>query len=94
MLLHSDQENKVFKISHLHASGNCWSIKELCYIKNQLNDNETYVGNICVNQFIGIDTGNLFAGLKRIAKDDQANANAKEYHKEFIQAYDSFHINT
>ena len=23
MLLHSDQENKVFKISHLHASGNC-----------------------------------------------------------------------
>ena len=50
-------------------------IKELCYIKNQLNGNKTYVGNVCVNRFIGIETGNLFAGLKRIAKDDTANAN-------------------
>ncbi len=50
-------------------------IKELCYIKNQLNGNKTYVGNVCVNQFIGIQTGNLFAGLKRIAKDSSANAN-------------------
>lgn len=51
------------------------AIKELCYIQNQLNSNETYVGNVCVNQFIGIDTGNLFAGLKRIANDNNANAN-------------------
>jgi hypothetical protein len=51
------------------------AIKELCYIENQLNGNKTYVGNVCVNQFIGIDTGNLFAGLKRIAQDDTANAN-------------------
>lgn len=51
------------------------SIKELCYIENQLNGNKTYVGNICVNRFIGINTGNLFAGLKRIAKNDLANAN-------------------
>ena len=50
-------------------------IKELCYIKNQLNGRETYVGNICVNQFIGIQTGNLFEGLKRIAKDNSANVN-------------------
>jgi len=50
-------------------------IKELCYIENQINHNKTYVGNICVNRFIGIETGNLFAGLKRIALDDQANAN-------------------
>jgi hypothetical protein len=51
------------------------SIKELCYIKNQLNNQKTYVGNVCIKKFIGIDTGNLFAGLKRIAKDDTANAN-------------------
>lgn len=51
------------------------AIKELCYIKNQFNGNKTYVGNVCVNQFIGIQTGNLFAGLKRIAKDSSANAN-------------------
>ncbi|EPX6970130.1 hypothetical protein ACJO15_23430 [Vibrio parahaemolyticus] len=50
-------------------------IKELCYIENQLNGNKTHVGNVCVNRFIGIDTGNLFAGLKRIAKDVNANAN-------------------
>jgi hypothetical protein len=29
-----------------------------------------------VNQFIGIETGNLFPGLKRIAIDETANANA------------------
>lgn len=51
------------------------AIKELCYIENQLNGNKTYVGNVCVNRFIGIETGNLFSGLKRIAKDDKANAN-------------------
>lgn len=52
------------------------SIKELCYIENQINNNKTYVGNVCVNKFIGIETGNLFAGLKRISKDETANANA------------------
>jgi len=50
-------------------------IKEHCYIKNQLNGNTTYVGNVCINRFIGIDTGNLFSGLKRIAADNKANAN-------------------
>ena len=50
-------------------------IKELCFIQNQLNHGRTYVGNVCVNQFIGIETGNLFDGLKRIALDDKANAN-------------------
>lgn len=50
-------------------------IKEHCYIKNQLNGNTTYVGNVCINRFIGIDTGNLFSGLKRIAIKDTANAN-------------------
>ncbi|MDA3832071.1 MAG: hypothetical protein PF495_01610 [Spirochaetales bacterium] len=58
--------------------GNCpcgQDIKELCHIENQLNGNRTYVGNVCINRFIGIDTGNLFDGLKRIAQDDTANAN-------------------
>tara|TARA_B100000787_G_scaffold54123_1_gene39330 strand:- start:69 stop:536 length:468 start_codon:yes stop_codon:yes gene_type:complete len=50
-------------------------IKELCHLKNKLNRNKTFVGNVCVNQFLGIETGNLFAGLKRIALDDTANAN-------------------
>ncbi len=50
-------------------------IKELCYLENQVNGQKTYVGNVCVNRFIGIDTGSLFAGLKRIALDSNANAN-------------------
>ena len=50
-------------------------IKELCFIRNQLNGRDTYVGNVCVNQFIGIETGSLFDGLRRIALDHSANAN-------------------
>lgn len=50
-------------------------IKEHCYIENRLTGHSTYVGNICINRFIQIDTGNLFDGLRRIAADDTANAN-------------------
>lgn len=50
-------------------------IKELCFIQNQSNGKKTYVGNVCVNQFIGIETGGLFDGLRRIALDYSANAN-------------------
>jgi hypothetical protein len=51
-------------------------IKEHCYIENTENGARTYVGNICINGFLEINTGNLFEGLKRIANDDSANANA------------------
>jgi len=50
-------------------------IKEHCYICNDFNGNTTYVRNVCINRLIGIDTGNLFAGFKRVAQDDKANAN-------------------
>jgi len=49
-------------------------IKEHCYIRNLKTGHQTYVGNVCVNRFIGIDTGNLFDGLKRLRADPQANA--------------------
>jgi hypothetical protein len=51
-------------------------IKEHCYIRNRLTGKKTYVGNVCINRFIQIDTGNLFEGLKRIARDLKANANS------------------
>lgn len=51
------------------------TIKEHCYIENRLTGEKTYVGNVCINRFIGIDTGTLFDGLKRIAKDPEANPN-------------------
>jgi hypothetical protein len=50
-------------------------IKEHCYIHNRMTGHTTYVGNVCINRFMQIETGNLFEGLKRIAKDDTANAN-------------------
>lgn len=50
-------------------------IKEHCYINNRITGHSTYVGNVCINRFIGIDTGSLFDGLKRITKDPYANAN-------------------
>jgi len=50
-------------------------IKEHCHIKNSLTGEVTYVGNVCINRFLQIDTGATFAGLRRIAKDDTANAN-------------------
>lgn len=51
-------------------------IIEKCIIRNKLNGAVTYVGNVCINRFVGINTGNTFDGLKRIAQDPQANANA------------------
>ncbi|MBS0179163.1 MAG: hypothetical protein JSR20_10430 [Nitrospira sp.] len=65
-------------------------IKEHCYIKNSVTEHETYVGNVCINRFIGIDTGNLFGGLRRIAENDTTNANADviEYANERGFLYD------
>lgn len=50
-------------------------IKEHCYIRNRETGHETYVGNVCINRFLGMDTGNLFDGLRRIKADENANAN-------------------
>jgi hypothetical protein len=66
-------------------------IREHCIIKNRLNGNTTYVGNVCINRFVGIDTGNLFEGLKRIVKNHSANANVDliEHAQKFGYLYDN-----
>jgi len=51
-------------------------IKEHCYLRNVVTGHQTYVGNVCVNRFLGMETGTLFDGLKRIKADSSANANA------------------
>jgi hypothetical protein len=51
-------------------------IKEHCYIHNKITGRETYVGNVCINRFMRLDTGTLFAGLKRIKADGDAAPNA------------------
>ena len=50
-------------------------IKEICYIRNSVNSNETFVGNVCIKRFMDIDTGKAFKGLKRIIEDDEARPN-------------------
>ncbi len=62
-------------------------IKELCFIENRINGNQTYVGNVCINRFVGIDTGTLFEGLKRIVKDNSANPNVELIIHAFTQGY-------
>lgn len=71
-------EWKLFGVELRDDWDNCpcgQDIKELCYIRNERNGNETYVGNVCINKFIGISTGNLFVGLRRLVKYPSANAN-------------------
>ena len=41
-------------------------IYELCFIENSTNGEVVVVGNRCVQQFLGLPSKNLFAGLKRI----------------------------
>jgi len=66
-------------------------IKEHCYIRNTVTENLTYVGNVCVNRFLNIDTETLFDGLKRIKKNLGANANLAviEYAEEKGFLFDS-----
>ena len=64
------------EVSEEWASCPCGKdIKEHCYIRNRLTKQETYVGNVCISRFMNIDTGSLFDGIKRIAKDPRANPN-------------------
>ncbi|HSC86358.1 MAG TPA: hypothetical protein VLC09_03780 [Polyangiaceae bacterium] len=50
-------------------------IKEHCEITNRITGAQTFVGNVCINRFMAMETETLFAGLKRIQKDLSANAN-------------------
>lgn len=50
-----------------------YPIVELCYLRNRRNGNSALVGNCCVNKFMGLPSGPIFAGLKRI-KDNRRKA--------------------
>jgi len=50
---------------------------EHCEIANRVTGNQTFVGNVCINRFLNLDTATLFGGLKRIRKDASANANER-----------------
>jgi hypothetical protein len=50
-------------------------IKEHCFIRNRLTGKTTFVGNVCIDRFVGIPTETLFDGVRRIAQNRRANAN-------------------
>ncbi|RZT91011.1 hypothetical protein EV201_3380 [Ancylomarina subtilis] len=53
-------------------------IINICVLKNSINNNETEVGNCCVNKFLGIDAGTkILASIKRL-KDDLSKSMSSE----------------
>ena len=55
-----------------YVSSNCLcgeDIRELCHIKNRLNNRETVVGNVCIRHFLGINTSKMFRSIDRIRAD-------------------------
>jgi hypothetical protein len=48
------------------------NITEQCVLVNRKNANKVIVGSVCVTRFIGLPSDNLFASLRRIAKNRMA----------------------
>jgi hypothetical protein len=44
-------------------------ICEICVLQNKLNNQQAEIGNVCVKNFVGIDSGIVFNGVRRIKKD-------------------------
>jgi hypothetical protein len=64
-------------------------INEICVLRNRRNGNTTEVGNVCVNNFIGLPSTKLFASVRRVAK-----APASSFSEEMIEyAYSKRVIN-
>lgn len=72
------REWELFGIEKSEEPGSCpcgQTILEHCFLRNRVNDEQTHVGNVCVNRFMALDTKGLFNGLRKIAKDDTARPN-------------------
>ena len=62
-------------------------IKEHCYLNNIENGNTTWVGNVCVRRFMGIDSGTLFDGLRRVRANISARPNSMLIEYAWNQGY-------
>lgn len=52
-----------------------YPISELCWIRNTKNGNETFVGNVCVKKFMGMQAGTVAAGFRRVLANRQKALN-------------------
>lgn len=76
-----------------------YPIKEICVLRNKLNNNQAIVGNCCVQKFMGISSDKLFASLKRVKKDINKPFNADVIQFSFERGYitgweKSFYLDT
>lgn len=55
-------------------------IREICVIRNRVNSTEAEVGNCCVKKFLGLPSGGIFDGLKRVAEDTTKALNYEAVH--------------
>lgn len=51
-------------------------IKDHCVITNRLTGRQTFVGNVCVEKFLGIETDKAMKSLKKIKKDQTQAASS------------------
>jgi hypothetical protein len=51
-------------------------IIEICILRNRLKAATAIVGNVCVNRFLGIESEQIFEGLRRIHKEPEKGLNA------------------
>ena len=54
-----------------------YPIKEICVLFNRLNRCETIVGNVCVNEFLGLPSVKIFSAVRRVAADSSKALNAE-----------------
>lgn len=72
------EEWSLYRVRITHDFGRCpcgVAIKEHCHLENSKNKNRTWVGNVCVKNFIGIDSGSLFSGLRRLKSNTLSKPN-------------------
>lgn len=66
-----------------------YPIKELCVLRNKINDGRATVGNCCVKKFMGLPSDLIFQAVKRVRADSSKSLNAES----LSHAFDKHWIN-
>lgn len=62
-------------------------INEICVLRNSVNGEIAEVGNRCVKNFLGLESGRIFQALHRIIKDDGKALNAESIQHAFARGW-------
>jgi hypothetical protein len=74
-------------------------IFEHCVLYNRRNGNVAVVGNVCVNKFLGLPSKGIFAGFRKVMKNERAALTAQAvlyaFGKGWIDDWEKgFYLNT